>query len=285
MTLLVRDEEDILAANIDFHLACGVDFFLVFDNISMDRTAEILRGYEERGLLEYRMQPDDTFAQAVWVTEMARRAAIEFGADWVINADADEFWCPVHGTLKDALATLAPEHLAAKAERSNFVPRPRLPGSIFADVMTVREVRSLDLAGTPLPSKICHRGLADIEVAQGNHAVKRADAKLPAQPAQIEILHFPVRSYQQLANKIAKGGAAYERNTSLPAGTGWTWRVLYERLKRGELEDYYRSLELDEAGIEAGLCTGRLVEDRRLQDFFADAGTFKPRFDAACHRR
>jgi hypothetical protein len=32
MTLLVRDEEDVLRANIDFHREQGVDFFIFNDN-------------------------------------------------------------------------------------------------------------------------------------------------------------------------------------------------------------------------------------------------------------
>ncbi|HJM57083.1 MAG TPA: hypothetical protein QF446_07130 [Planctomycetota bacterium] len=37
MTLLVRNEEDILATNIEYHLARGVDFIIATDNLSDDR--------------------------------------------------------------------------------------------------------------------------------------------------------------------------------------------------------------------------------------------------------
>ena len=39
MTLLLRDEEDIVRENLDFHLAQGVDRVIVTDNGSEDRHA------------------------------------------------------------------------------------------------------------------------------------------------------------------------------------------------------------------------------------------------------
>src|SRR5471030_48631 len=92
MTLLVRDEEDILAANFDFHLAQGVDFFIVTDNLSVDGTRDIIESYVRRGVAIYSHEPSDDFSQFRWVTKMARMAAAQYGADWVINSDADEFW-------------------------------------------------------------------------------------------------------------------------------------------------------------------------------------------------
>ena len=44
-TLVVRDEADIVAAQIDYHLNAGVDFIIASDHDSRDGTTEILQSY------------------------------------------------------------------------------------------------------------------------------------------------------------------------------------------------------------------------------------------------
>ncbi len=122
MTLLVRDEQDIVAANIDYHLARGVDLVIATDNASVDDTVEILRGYESCGVLRLLHEPTDDYSQWRWVTRMARLAAAE-GADWVINADVDEFWWPLNGAgLPEAFAALPAEIGVLEVARHNFPP-------------------------------------------------------------------------------------------------------------------------------------------------------------------
>jgi hypothetical protein len=267
MTLLVRDEDDILEANLRFHLAMGVDFFIVTDNRSLDRTPEILAAYERRGIVRVIREEQDDFSQWVWVTRMARLAATEVAADWVINSDADEFWWPRSGDLKSALATLPPDCGVLSVRRFNFIPRPAGGGSLF-ERMVVREAASFDPKGAPLPPKVIHRADPAVVVAQGNHSLDRSDLRPCDGFDPIELLHFPVRDYQQLERKIVAGGRAVERNSVLPPTFNWTWRELYERYGRGELREHYRGLELPPAEVERGIAAGRLLIDRRLQEFF-----------------
>src|SRR5215210_8653678 len=105
MTLLVRNEEDILDAHLSFHRAAGVDLVLAIDNDSDDSTPDILASYARDGFVDVMRETDD-LQQAEWVTKLARRAATEFGADWVINSDADEFWWPRGGSLREVLVAV-----------------------------------------------------------------------------------------------------------------------------------------------------------------------------------
>ena len=105
MTLLVRDEADVVDAQLAFHLSAGVDLVIATDNASTDGTTEILERYEREGAASgSSASGGDDMRQDVWVTRMARLAAVEYGADWVIHSDADEFWWPRGGSLKDVLA-------------------------------------------------------------------------------------------------------------------------------------------------------------------------------------
>ncbi|MEZ5542390.1 MAG: nucleotidyltransferase family protein [Pseudomonadota bacterium] len=269
MTLLVRDEEDIIAANIDYHRAQGVDFFIVMDNLSTDATPAILKAYEREGILHYIPQTRDDYSQGKWVTTMARLAYLRYGAKWVINSDADEFWWPLTATSLGELFRGLPEHCnIVEARRHNFVT---VAGSAreFYDRMIYRERDSLNPLGQPLLPKHCHRGLEDIVVAQGNHAVSGFAAPHVAH-REIEILHFPFRSLPQFQNKIVKGGAAYRRNTELPPEIGSTWRNLHAMLSNdGRLPDQVTAQVKHAGEIETGLRQGGIVEDRRLSEYMA----------------
>ncbi len=83
MTLLVRDESDIVRQNIDFHLAQGVDFIVATDNGSTDGTRDILADYERRGVLHLIDEPGRDYRQGEWVSRMALIARERFGADWI----------------------------------------------------------------------------------------------------------------------------------------------------------------------------------------------------------
>lgn len=270
MTLLCRNEADIIASMIRFHLGLGVDLILVTDNASTDGTSSILESFTTDGRVKVFHEPSLTHDQGVWVTRMARLAANNYGADWLIHADADEFWMPASGDLKCYFAKLPPTIEAMAVQRSNFIPPPlqAIDTGAFQEIQTIRERRSLNSLGNPLPPKVCHRAHSKVEVSDGNHAIA-----LPGRPevtptavSDLEILHFPVRSYRQFERKICQGAQALERNVRLDLKVGNTWRRLYhEEYLQGRLPHYYASLVPDSATLKARLEEGNLIRDTRLK--------------------
>ena len=103
MTLLARDEIDIVDSWLAFHLNAGADMVIATDNRSQDGTTEVLEEYARSGHVHLLHEPGEDLRQNEWVTRMARLAATKFGADWVINSDADEFWWPRGASLSEVL--------------------------------------------------------------------------------------------------------------------------------------------------------------------------------------
>src|SRR5919108_6096307 len=106
MTLIARDESDIVDAQIAFHLNAGVDYVVAVDHGSTDGTTDILERYAREGHAHVTRVEDVEYREVEWRTQMARRAASELDADWVLNSDADEFWWPRGSDLKEVLASL-----------------------------------------------------------------------------------------------------------------------------------------------------------------------------------
>lgn len=273
MTLVVRDEEDIIGQNITFHLNHGVDFVIVTDNHSVDGTREILEKYRRLGVLHYIHEAADDFAQATWVTRMARLAVQQFAADWVINSDADEFWWAERAQDVKAVFRRVPAAVSGlRVHRHNFVPRPDTGDRGFLETMIYRQAVSTNALGEPLPPKVCHRALSEFSVAQGNHAVFVGSAELNVPTTnELCILHFPLRTLKQFSHKIEKGGAAYARS-DLPRGVGSTWRKLFKLHQRGHLDLYFGKQLFDDRRVRRALAAGELKEDRRLLRFFEEAG-------------
>lgn len=271
MTMLVRNEADIIRANIDFHHAMGVDHFLIMDHGSVDETLDILNDYSKEGIATVYHQTDPGYYQAEWVTEMARNAYVIHKADWVINNDADEFWWPCHGSLKDSLALVPAEVGGLYIKRYNFPPIRDRSSFSFYDDMVYRDLRSVNSHGSPLPGKMCHRACQDIIVSQGNHDAFGSAIYTKTTSTLMEILHFPIRSLTQLVSKITLGGVAYRNSPRLAKSVGSTWRALYETYQQVGLERYYydqclgSSQYLSHEGEEP-----RLQRDDRLQQFMSE---------------
>jgi len=205
--------------------------------------------------------------QGRWVTRMARLAYTNYGADWVINSDADEFWWPCKkSTLKSTLKRVSKEYGVVAAPRYNFVPRPRL-NTMFYNDLVFRERVSTNPLGKPLQPKVCHRGCPDVTVKQGNHKVEAGSLGEILKDESIVIFHFPLRTYEQFENKMKKGGKAYENNPELPSKVGRTWREMYKLYQMGQLRNYYEEQIIRDDKLDPCLSSDTLVVDRRLQNF------------------
>jgi len=93
MTILVKNEADIIEANIRTHTKFGVDHFVIMDNNSTDGTREILSKLQKDFSIVI-IDEKGYYQQKRFMTQLAFEAKRRFKPDWIINSDADEFWLP-----------------------------------------------------------------------------------------------------------------------------------------------------------------------------------------------
>ena len=236
-----------------------MDVVVATDNRSEDATTEILERYARDGVLHLIREPGDDLRQSEWVTRMARLAATDFGADWILNADADEFWLARGATLKELLAAVPSRFGAVRGAWRNFVPRPD-DERLFAERMTAR-LCTPSFHPHPLSThfKSAHRGRADVRIGRGNHEALADDLVALRGWYPIEILHFPVRSYEQCRRKYVTQFVALERNAE--KGIPGHMAEAYEAYRAGRLDAFYAPLVVDDEALDAR-ARGRHVRDR-----------------------
>ena len=255
LTLLTRDQADVVDAVVAFHLHAGVDFVIATDHRSEDGTAEILESYERDGVLHLTHEPGEEIRTPEWRTRMARQAEEELGADWVIGCDGDEFWWPRGYSLKEALSAVPEPFGVVQAPLRCFLPRLEGP-AFFAERMTVRLSPRAALLDPLCPFKpavkIAHIAVPDVMVQGGSHRLLAGDlVPLPGWHP-IEVLHFPIRSEEQYGRKLEQWRLGGREGPFTLAGPSAAQR--------------FGSLAIDEERLALGLQNGSLAFDTRLRD-------------------
>jgi Glycosyl transferase family 2 len=273
MTLLVRDERDVVEQHLDFHLAAGVDVVVVTDHASADGTSDVLARYARDGRVHVIRRADGPFRQREWVTHMARLAATEHRADWVITSDADEFWWPRGGSLAEVLGSIPRRYGVVQSFVRHFVPVPD-DGRPFQERMTLRLAPDAPINDPRSPwrpfRKVVHRAHPDARVVEGSHSVT-APGLVPMRGwYPLEVLHFPMRTPGQLERKGALWGSAIEKfygSQEVAAGPGAAYHALaFADSESGRSGAVYEQLAGTDGERSAAVASGELVEDVRLRD-------------------
>ena len=212
----------------------------------------MLEEYARSGHVHLIREPGEDLRQDEWVTRMARLAATQYSADWVINSDADEFWWPRGASLSQVLAAVPPRYGTVGAFLRVFCPRHG--DADFAERMTVRFSALApinDPASLYKPiRKIIHRGHPEIRLTRGNHALVDS----PFAPLRgwypIECFHFPLRSAAQCAHKAELQGSAFAKHIARPPTAYHA--DMYEALRTGRIGEYYEALIVSDEELERG---------------------------------
>jgi glycosyl transferase family 2 len=254
----VKNEIDIIEAFVRHHVAY-FDKLIIVDDASSDGTYEVLRALREEGLpLVVLRQRTVGYEQSRHMTRLMHMAVNQFGADWVVPLDADEFIEPKEGTtLAEWLGTRQPTPVAVRW--NNFVWRREFDASSEPNPVVRLRLRLPprdDLNKVIIPAQLIEDG---ISLSQGNHHLERNGEPLPAQQVDdIQLCHFPIRSVSQFASKVAIGYLQYSAMPHWDRKAGFQFEEPFRQLTGGveqlasRMESYSRSYSLSADQVSNG---------------------------------
>lgn len=217
---MVKNEQPTIAHSIEHLLAEGVDHIIVANNLSTDRTGEILSAIIARGwpvtVLEDSELAYDQGRKVTRLADMAREA----GATWIIPFDADELWVSTTPgqTLAEVLG-FSTEADVLVADWFDHLP-PLSPG--FGRPFYRRMPRRNRVANGL--TKVAFRALPGIRVHDGNHDVDGI-AQLRRVEGRIYIHHYRWRSLRHFVKKTRNGLRVMEAGgDALPLVLCSEWR-------------------------------------------------------------
>ncbi|MCH9814169.1 MAG: glycosyltransferase family 2 protein [Epsilonproteobacteria bacterium] len=276
MTILVKNEDDIIEANIRTHAALGVDAFVVMDNHSSDQTVEILNTLQQEFEITL-IEEKGLYNQAKWMKKLAIEAK-KLGADWVINNDADEFWIPKLG--ENLKASLAFKGSVLTLHRTNMILDPNtITGNFFDTCHRVQNpifytkerqinLENISMVLTKIGPKTIVNPHGLITIRGGNHKAwhiansyeylfKKYD-QIPKHKA-IQVYHYPFRSFRQFEKNIKNRKMLLESGKHIKMGPHYRrWVKLYNE---GKLEAEYERLCFNKEDISSLKRYGVVVED------------------------
>ena len=282
MTLVVKNEEDIIEQNIRFHHAMGVDGFIVTAHNCTDKTNEILERLRDEGLvlhIFYETTPDHKLN--VWVARMVELATRKYHTNWMINADADEFYYSKSFNLKESIAKssagvanvlwvdslfLFPDDRADFLNCPYFVTNPFTKfkaQELKIDTDTLFE----DFIGSQGCTKVIHKTSGHPKPQKGNHTII-IDNPVVIESADIKLFHFHIQNYKKYEAKVKRW---IEPVKYKPAGEGEHLKHMVALYQNGKLRDEYDrkyGTEMREFLIENGVVT----RDLSVSDFMRYQG-------------
>jgi len=290
MTILVKDEIDIIEANIRTHAKLGVDAFVVMDNNSTDGTREKLDELKKEFEITI-IDEKGLYNQAKWMKKLAKTAKNTYNPRWVINNDADEFWIPAEGegNLKEILENTSGAVLTC--HRYNMVLDESVANGNFFDaeyhvhnpVYYRKETQLTQEYPSIVLSKIGPKVITDprglLIIRGGNHKALhirnlrdywRHYDKIK-RFGKIEVFHYVIRSYEQFEKHIINRKNLLEGKKHIRMGPHYRrWVKLYNE---GKLkEEFENRIVFKKHEIDVFEKYGIVKKDTRIKNTIVRGG-------------
>jgi len=253
----VKDEVELIEKSIAHLRQIGVDLIIAYDVNSTDGTSELIEKYRsdrDFWILRLNEQTPDEFE--TWTRAML--ALIKSAdVDWAIFLDADEFWIPLTGSLKECawlsgndVLSVARFNIPTGAD-GPLMPRSLIPEHYDELMLYVHRVADLRAHLENDPAAVWIQGVDEDKVMArperigtievGAHNVFSADS-IPlrrAKPTDLLIAHLPFTTRSRFKRKVANIRNMLAAQEASMEGLAWHWRRWIDLADRGELDDEY----------------------------------------------
>ncbi len=270
MVILVKNEEDIIEQNIRFHSKLGVDNFVIMDNNSDDNTRDILNKLSKEIEITI-IDEKGPYAQSKFMTRLNKIAKKKYNPDWIINNDADEFWIPKNGNLKDVLNF---KGSVLQVPRSNMILHEGINSWMESEYRVANQILSredyenINIVLGKIGRKVIINPRGYIKTNSGNHSAEHIAFWKKQEFRNIHIYHYPIRSYEQFEKTIknrtkllkmgAKMGVHYKK-----------WAKLYEE---GKLKEEFEKMVFDNEKLKCLQDINIIKKDTTPKELFKKFG-------------
>jgi hypothetical protein len=276
------DDVDMIERCVEHLYSIGVDHIFALDRASTDGTTERLESIAAGSPLSLLRIAADAVLDTDLAWRVVKEAADRVRPNWMLFLDADEFWMPAGGSIRQTIVPGTAD--VAHIDRFN-VPLtdlgPRLPEALSPDyydrvLLYVKPIPEFgnriasDPAlvwsqGVPNP-KVMVRHRVVVSVDSGNHHAEVAPgARWAAEPVpDLVIAHLPFTTYERFARKVHNIRAAIARYPEFFVGRAGHWRRWAELDEQGKLHEEFDRQRISERELAHLQADGAVVPATEL---------------------